>query len=114
MAQYTFLDTEGFTKGLKQFWDNVKAYYSKTSSTNPTVYYTYKSDILATPRTFSIESDDSVVTAPEVDFNGSDNAVLHTTIEDAKSATETELAKHGLMSADDKYKFDKLKKIFSI
>ena len=114
MAQYTFLDTEGFTKGLKQFWTNVKDYYSKTSSTSPTVYYTYKSDILATPRTFSIESDDSVITAPEIEFNGSNNVVLHTTIDDAKSATELELAKHGLMSADDKHKFDKLKKINSI
>lgn len=111
MAQYTFLDAEGYTKGLTQFWNNVKSYYSKTSSTNPTVYYTHKSDILATSRTFSIASDDNVVTATEVEFNGSDNVVLNTTIDDAKSATDTSASKHGLMSAADKYKFDKLKKI---
>lgn len=111
MAEYTFLDKKGFTEGLTQFWKNVKTYYSKDTSTSPTVFYAYKSDILATPRTFSIASTDSVITTPEVEFNGSNNVVLHTTIDDAKSATDTTESKHGLMSAGDKYKFDKLKKI---
>ena len=97
--------------GLKKFWDVIKDYYlTDTSSGTSRVGYATKAgnaftaNALAAERTISLAGD----ATGNVNFDGSKNVTLTTTIADATDST------HGLMTGEEHKKLNSLASIYEV
>ena len=97
--------------GLKKFWDVIKDYYLTDTSTGTSrVGYATKAgnaitaNALAAERTISLDGD----ATGSVNFDGSKNVTLTTTIADATDST------HGLMTGEEHKKLNSLAPIYEV